>query len=87
MDLEIDLLKPGIPHSRKDFIVLNKKYCYILNILVVVDEDGLSTITERFQETKKLLEKWYGSYLKEITYISAVYCERSELMTKQLISR
>ena len=77
-------MEPGIPHSRKDFIVINKKHPCILNILVAVAEDCLIKATEKFEETKKLLEKWYGPYLKRVKFISAVYCEKTEMMMKQL---
>ena len=76
-----DIRERDVSYSRKDFIIINKTYGYILNLVVSVDDDGLFTIMEQLPETKNQLKKWYSHFVnKGWKIISAVYMERCEII-------
>lgn len=77
----IDIRERDVSYSRKDFIIINKTYGYILHLVVSVDDAGLFTTMEQLPETKNQLKKWYSNFVsKGWKIISAVYIERCEIV-------
>ena len=77
----LDIRERDVTYSRKDFIIINKTYGYILNLVVSVDDSGLFTIIKQLPETKYQLKKWYSNFVnKGWKIISAVYIERCEII-------
>jgi hypothetical protein len=80
MDTEHDARKKEEPHKRKDFVILNKTYGHILNIAVDrnLNPESLERLIEDLEQSKDVLEKWYGANLdKDWKIISVIYCEKS----------
>ena len=80
METEHDPYKEEEPHSRKDFVILNKTYGHILNIAVerTLNTETLEKLSKDLKETKEVLEKWYGANLnKHWKVISIICCEKS----------
>ena len=84
MDLETLQDKKGkkqIHHWEKDVIIINVTYGYILAIEAkkTLDKKSMISACEQLENTKKILEKWFGVDLKkEWTFFSAVYCEKGD---------
>ena len=84
MDLETLQDKKGkkqIHHWEKDFIVINVTYGYVLAIEAkkTLDNKSMISAREQLENTKRLLEKWFGADLKkEWSFFSAVYCEKGD---------
>ena len=74
-----------IAHWEKDFLIINVTYGYILNIEAKSSLNGksLTKAKEQLENTKRILEKWFGADLTEgWKFISAIYCERNDKTNK-----
>jgi hypothetical protein len=77
--------RKDVAHWEKDFLIINKTYGYLMNIEAKSSLNGnsLKKAKEQLENTKKILEKWFGADLKEgWKFISAVYCERNDKTNK-----
>ena len=77
--------KKVIQHWENDVIVVNLTYGYILNIEAKSSLNGKSLLKakEQLENTRKILEKWFGADLKPgWRFISAIYCERDDKTNK-----
>ena len=80
-DLEELAKHKDIRHWEKDFLILNKTYGYVMNIEAKssLNVASLNSAKEQLENTKKILEEWFGADLKEgWKFISAIYCERDD---------
>ena len=80
-DLENLADRKDISHWEKDFLIVNKTYGYIMNIEAKssLNVNSLNSAKEQLENTKTILEKWFGADLKEgWKFISAIYCERDD---------
>ena len=74
-----------VAHWEKDFLIINKTYGYLMNIEAKSSLNGksLKKAKDQLENTKHILEKWFGADLKEgWKFISAIYCERNDKTNK-----
>ena len=78
-------MRQQIQKKEKDFIIINKTLGYILAIEAKTTLDPKSIKKSRIQleNTKSLLEKWFGADLKHSWhFFSAIYCEKGDKYSK-----
>ena len=77
--------RKDVAHWEKDFLIINKTYGYLMNIEAKSSLNGksLKKAKDQLENTKHILEKWFGADLKEgWKFISAIYCERNDKTNK-----
>ena len=77
--------RKDVAHWEKDFLIINKTYGYLMNIEAKSSLNGnsLKKAKEQLENTKKILEKWFGADLNDgWKFISAIYCERIDKTNK-----
>ena len=84
---ELDKLanRNDVKHWEKDFLIVNKTYGYIMNIEAKssLNVASLNSAKKQLENTRKMLEEWFGADLKEgWKIISAIYCERDDKSNK-----
>ena len=89
-DLEKLANQKDVAHWEKDFLIINKTYGYIMNIEAKSSLNGksLNEAKTQLENTKKILEKWFGADLRKgWKFISAIYCEREDKTNKNCKSK
>ena len=85
VDLDKLADRKDVAHWEKDFLIINKTYGYLMNIEAKSSLNGksLKKAKDQLENTKKILEKWFGADLKDgWKFISAIYCERKDKTNK-----
>ena len=79
-----------VAHWEKDFLIINKTHGYLMNIEAKSSLNGksLKKAKDQLENTKKILEKWFGADLNEgWKFISVIYCERNDKTNKNCKSK
>ena len=78
-------LRQEVCKWEKDFIVINLTYGYIMAIEAkrTLDFKSIKSAKEQLENTKAMIEKWFGADLKQDwMFLSAVYCEKGDMYKK-----